>query len=50
MKWLAIIVLLLLFAGCASFRAKIWAAGSEWADGLDGSDDVPSVEFNQESK
>jgi|GEM_PF-3153026 len=47
MRWLLVISTLLLLTGCASFRARMWAKGSDWADELDGTDDVPSVEFGE---
>jgi len=49
MRRLLLASLLLNLAGCASFRARMWARGSDWADELDGIDDVPSVEFRTET-
>jgi len=48
MKWVLLIIALLLITGCASVRAKMWARASDIADDLDGSDDVPSVVFEEE--
>ena len=40
---------LLVITSCAGVRARMWAAGSDWADKLDGTDDVPSVVFETET-
>lgn len=50
MKWVVLAIVLLTLTGCASVRAVMWSKASDWADELDGSDDVPSVDFNNEEK
>jgi len=45
MKWFILILAVLIVAGCASTRSKFWAWGSDKVDEMDGTDDVPSVVF-----
>ena len=50
MKLFALILCIIVLAGCASFRARMWAKASDIADEMDGSDDVPSVVFEKVKK
>jgi hypothetical protein len=45
MKWFLLILLIIGITGCVRLKPVFWAKASDWADELDGTDDVPSVDF-----